>query len=74
MTYIVLPLAAARILGYTESHMRNLHAYGVLSGLVHYAGRCGGAYYIYPELLAFKRQVRMDPDLAALIVLLNDDE
>lgn len=72
MSHFVLPPGAALILGYSENHMRNLHEHGVLKHLVHLAG-CT-AYYIFPELLIFKRQTLRDAELAALIEMLRPED
>lgn len=69
---IVLPLGAAYILGYNQRQMRVLHDEGVIGHLVHRIG-CS-AYYIRRELLAFKRQVRMDPEYAAWVESLIEDD
>lgn len=71
-TDIVLPLGAAHILGYSQGHMRNLHEHGIIGHLAHRLG-CE-SYYRLHELLAFKRQVRMDLELAAWIELLKPSD
>jgi hypothetical protein len=71
-TLILLPAAAASVLGYSERHMRNLLEHGVIKDLVHYAG-CT-AFYLFTELLIFRRKARIDTELADLIELLKPDE
>lgn len=55
---ILLPAAAAQVLGYSPKQMRILHEHGVISHLAHRVG-CG-TFYRFTELLRFRRQLRLD--------------